>query len=387
MENRASIMIVAGEASGDLHAANLVHALRAQFQSGSYEFFGLGGLCMADAGVRLLYDIRHLASIGLVEAIPKLCRYYACMRTLLREAQNQRPRVVILVDFPDFNLRLARRLKVLGFRIIYYISPQIWAWREKRIELVRKYVDKMMVILPFEKEFYRERGVDVSFVGHPLSSFSAPPLNIDALRREFNLVPERKVVALLPGSRVREIRYILPPLLEAAVLINREVPTTFLLAAAPDMAPELYAELIQRFQSKCPENNSIDLRVLTGCARELLSVADISLVKSGTATIDGILAEAPFIVIYKISWLSWCIGKMLVDTPHYGLVNLIAGRRVVPELLQKDASPRKMAEYAMRWLSNPGETSQIRKELRSLKERLGPGNAAQEAARIVMNYL
>lgn len=339
---------------------------------------------MASVGVDLLHDSRELASIGPIEAIPKLRRYYTCLGDLVRAAKARRPQLVILIDFPDFNLRLAKRLKAMGLSIIYYISPQVWAWRKGRIRLIRKYVDKMLVILPFEKEFYRVHGVNVSYVGHPLVHTGPFTFDRASFCRTHKIAADRKLIALLPGSRVREVRYILPPLLDASALIAARVPATFLLAGVEGVPLDIYTDLVRRSRRV---SAGVDVRLLVGRSREILSVSDVALIKSGTSTLEAILADVPFLMVYKISWLSWYIGKMLVATPHFGLVNLIAGRRVVPELLQGEASPERIAAYVLQWFNDPAEMARIRREFQTIKEILGTGDASQEAARIILEYM
>lgn len=374
------VMVVAGEESGDAHAARLIQAIN-QINEAPVEFFGLGGETMRKAGVELLVDARQLASIGPFETIPKLLNYYRCFRSLIHAAKARKPDLIILVDFAEFNLLLAGRLKKLGFKILYYISPQVWAWRKGRIKKIRQCVDKMVVILPFEKDFYRAHGVDVEYFGHP----SVADLSVVDRGRfcaEFRLDERAKNVSLLPGSRRREVAFILPQMLGAAALMNSKIKINVLIAKANGLDDTMFTDIIRRSDSE-----SLTLKIVEGRTRELLAVSDLALVKSGTSTLEALLTETPFIVVYRISWLSWLVGQLLIETPYYGLANLVAGERVVPELLQSDASPQNIARHALEILLDAATAEQIRSKLKETKTKLGEGAASYKAARFVSSVL
>lgn len=379
------ILIVAGEASADRYGARLVERLRRLHGPEALEFFGTGGDEMRKAGVRLLYHIRDLAHIGVREAMAAIATYCAAYRAVLDASRRENPRVAILLDFPDFNLRLAKKMKRLGIRVVYYISPQIWAWRGGRIRAVRDYVDKMLVILPFEEEYYRARGVEAEFVGHPILEDFAPAHGRDAFFGRWNLDRARQTVALLPGSRRKEIDYILPVMLRAARSILEEVPAQFLISAAPTVEASHLRKILRKELRGDPGEPFF--RLLDADSRDILAHADFAFVKSGTSSLEAALVGVPFLITYKISPLSWFVGSMLIRTPWKGLVNLIAGEELVPELFQSDATPRALAQRACEYLKDPAKAIALRARLAGIRERLGARCASDAAAAAVSAYL
>ncbi len=379
------ILIVAGEASADRYGARLVQRMRARHQGGDLSFYGAGGDRMMQAGVELVAHVRDLAHIGPREALAHFPRYLDAFRKLVRTSRECHPELAILLDFPDFNLRLAKKLKRAGVKVIYYISPQLWAWRTGRIRAVRRYVDKMLVILPFEEEFYRRHGVEVEFVGHPLLEDFAPRYDREAFLSGLGLDPRKETVALRPGSRRKEVDYILPTLLRSAQLIEEELPTQFLVSAAPTVG----VDHIRRITSSVLSGDSSDayFRVVAADARDILANSDFALVKSGTSTLEAALTGTPFLITYKISPVSWCIGNLTIRSPLKGLVNLIAKEEIVPELLQSDASPEALARVALKYLREPESAAYMRSRLSIIREKLSARCASESAAEAVEAYL
>jgi lipid-A-disaccharide synthase len=338
---------------------------------------------MEQAGVRLHAHIRDLAHIGPREALVHLRRYYATYRLLLRKVQQERPVLAILLDFPDFNLRLAKKLKRAGVPVIYYISPQLWAWRRGRIRSVRRYVDRMLVILPFEEQFYRDQGVSVEFVGHPLLEDFAPKRNREFFLRRLGLDPRLKTVALLPGSRRKEVDHILPTLLASCSRILEKMPAQFVISAAPSVDLE---HLRGVFRSVFPEE-APNFRLTSEDSREILANSDFAFVKSGTSTLEAALVGTPFVMVYKISPASWFLGNILIRSEFKGLVNLIAGERIVPEFLQRDANPEVLARTALDYLGSDPMSAAMSERLAGIRAKLSVRCASEAAASVVASYL
>ncbi len=379
------ILIVAGEASADRYGARLVRQLCRLHGAGRLEFYGTGGDEMAEAGVDLLCHARTLAHIGVWEAVCHMRTYYQTYRRILTAAVERRPHLAVLLDFPEFNLRLAREMKRMGVRVVYYIGPQIWAWRGGRIRTVREYVDKMLVILPFEEQYYRQRGVEAEFVGHPLMEDFAPYCGRDAFLTHLGLQPDRKTLAILAGSRRREIEYILPPLLRASQLILKQMPAQFLISVAPTVDREHIERITAKVLGRDP--NRIYFRIVRESARDILASSDFAFVKSGTSSLEAALVGTPFVITYKISPLSWFIGSILIHTSFKGLVNLIAGEEIVPELFQHEAQPHKLAQAALEILNNPEQEAAMRSRLMGIGRLLGSRVASQAAAAAISAYL
>lgn len=379
------ILIVAGEASADRYGARLVERLRRLHGPDALEFFGTGGDEMRKAGVRLLCHIRDLAHIGVREALAAIATYYSAYRAVLDASRREKPRVAILLDFPDFNLRLAKKMKRLGIPVVYYISPQIWAWRGGRIRVVRDCVDRMLVILPFEEAYYRARGVEAEFVGHPILEDFAPDLDREGFFSRWGLDRARRTVALLPGSRRKEIDYILPTLLRAAQRILEEIPAQFLISAAPTVDGAHLAGILRKELRGHPGEPFF--RLLEADSRDIVANAEFAFVKSGTSSLEAALVGVPFLITYRISPVSWFVGSLLIRTPWKGLVNLIAGEEVVPELFQSDATPHALAQKALEYLGDPQKAIALRSRLAGIRERLGERCASEAAAAAVSAYL
>ncbi|MFZ0427622.1 MAG: lipid-A-disaccharide synthase [Acidobacteriota bacterium] len=370
------IMIVAGEPSGDAHAAGLVRRLRSLLPRA--QFFGSGGRALAAEGVELLLEVTQLAAIGPRAALANLGSYVSLLRRLTAEVGRRRPALAVLVDFPDFNLRLARRLWERKIPVCYFISPQVWAWRESRVKQIRRYVDLMLVILPFEEGYFRERGVDARYVGNPTASRLRETM-ADRTRREDSSEP---IVALLPGSRKREVSLILPVQLDAAAALASRMPVRFWLIRAPEISPELIEALLAAGRNRHGSLPAVEVR--DEPADFLLPQADAAVVKSGTSTLEAMLAGVPFAMVYRLAFSSWLLLRPLVRPQIYCLANLVAGERIVPEFIQGQARGGDVADFLETVLKDRSESERIRRRLAAGAERLGRQDAYDEAARSIV---
>jgi lipid-A-disaccharide synthase len=389
MANTCKLMIVAGEASGDKHGAALARSLVRLRPETRFEIFGSGGDEMRAAGVETIVDARDVAIIGIPEIARALGRLYRAYSDLLDAARARRPHAVVLIDWPDFNLRLARRLHRKGFKVIYYISPQVWAWRRYRVRAIQRDVDRMLVILPFEEAFYKDMGVEVEYVGHPL----VDSVQVTATREEFTrrhgLDAARPIIALLPGSRHKELHYHLPEMLEAAARITRLDDSSygtpqFVLPLASTIRREQVEEAITARLS-----DGLSLTVLEQETYNALGHAEIAVVASGTATVEAALLGTPMVIVYRASELNWRLIRPLIHLETFGMVNLIAGRRVVPELMQRDVTGEKIAGEVAAILGDPARRARMREELARVGGllRLGGGRGPERAARAVMSVI
>lgn len=372
------ILIVAGEASADLHAARVLEELR-RLRPG-LTAFGVGGPRLRAAGLEALYPAEDISVMGLVEVLPRIPRILSILRGLRRAAAARRPRVALLVDLPDFNLRLAARLKAMGVKVVYYISPTIWAWRRGRARHIAEVVERMLCILPFEPEAYRGTGVRASFVGHPFAErpAPAPPARY---RAALGLDAGRTTVALVPGSRRSELKRLLPPMLDAAERIRAVHPDAqFVVPVAPTLPRAALAPYLAA-------HASLDVTLVDGRTDEVVGASDAALVKSGTSTLEAGLMLRPLVVVYKLSWLSYLVARLLVRLTFFSLVNLLVGRRVVPELLQGGASAEAMAAEVLAVLPDgPARQAQL-DGLREVRASLGEPGAPERVAREVAEVL
>ncbi len=381
-----SVMIVAGEASADRYGSRLIRTLRSLPGRGDLRFLGTGGDRMAGEGIQLFAHIRDLAHIGPREAIAHLPMYFRVFSRLVRAAREVMPAVAVLLDFPDFNLRLAKKLRTRGIPVIYYISPQLWAWRSGRVSIVKKYVDRMMVILPFEEEFYKNHGVKADFVGHPILEEFAPVYDRARFLRKIGLDPERRTLAVLPGSRRKEIDYNLPDFLRAARIVGRRAGTQCLISVAPTIEMSHLLEVARQVLSR-DELEGGDYRFAAADSRDILANCDFGIVKSGTSTLEAALVGTPFLIAYKLSAASWMVGRKLVRTPFKGLVNLIAGREVVPEFIQDLASPDALSRTVLEHLDSPDRMGAMKIQLGKVRELLSSRCASEQVAAAVVGYL
>jgi lipid-A-disaccharide synthase len=371
-------MIVAGEASGDLHGGNLVRAMRAI--DPHLSFYGVGGNRMRAEGVELLADAADMAVVGLTEVIHKLGTILRVMHRLKASFAKERPDLVILIDYPDFNLPLARAARKRGIKVLYYISPQVWAWRKGRIETIRKSVDRMAVILPFEEKFYREAGMDVTFVGHPLlDEVRKKYPRAEALKR-FGLKGDAITVAVLPGSRRSEVARLLPEMLGACRILTEKLsPMQFVLPLAGTLDPVFVRDILRQFP--------VTINVVRDEIYDAIAVSDAAIVASGTATLETALLETPMVVVYKVSASSYAIGRRFIRVDHISLVNIIAGRSVVPELIQDDANPERISAEVRELIVKRGKAGEMKAALAEIRGKLGTPGAAQRTARIACDML
>jgi lipid-A-disaccharide synthase len=378
------ILISAGEASGELYGAKLIEALRQEGSRRSpqlaLEFFGVGGERMQQAGCELIVNAHEIAVVGLAEVVEHLPRIYQRFRSVVAEAERRRPDAAVLIDFPDFNFRLARELRKLGIPVIYYVSPQLWAWRQSRIQLVRKYVRKMLVIFPFEEKFYRERGIQAEFVGHPLADLPLPAVTRAEFAAEYGIDAERPWIALLPGSRQGEVSRIFPKLLKAAQLLGPEYVYIVPVASTLDV----------HWMTSFLDSHSGPPITFTNDSRATLRHARAAAVASGTSTLEAALIGTPFAMVYQVAPLTWTFGRRLVKVDRFAMVNLIAERDVVPELVQDGFSPERVcAEQKV--LPDGSARDEMMQGFDEVRHRLRPsdteGSASERAARAVLAVL
>jgi len=373
-------MIVAGEPSGDAHAAALVRALRDSAPEVRLEAFGATGPLLRAAGVESIVNSDDLSILGLVEIGRALPKFWRAFRALKRAALERKPDAVILVDWPDFNLRLARSLHSRGLKVIYYISPQLWAWRSYRASTIQRDVDLMLAILPFEPAWYARRGIaHVEFVGHPLAGEVHARYSREEFCRFNKLDGARPIISLLPGSRRKELDRILPPMLDAAALISSERPDVqFVLVVAPSRPIKEAKDILSTWSGTLPV-----LRITQHETREALLASDAAAVASGTVTLEAALLGTPMVVVYKESAINWNILGRLITIDHYGLVNLVAGKRIVTELMQSELNGKRLASELIALLDNR-RNEEVRGHLHEVAEQLGEGGASRRAAEAVL---
>lgn len=378
-------MIVAGEASGDAHAAKLVEALRRRGRK--FTFFGSAGPRMREAGVEPVVNADDLAIMGVTEIARALPMFLSTFSRLRNSAKSRRPDAVVLVDFPEFNLKLARSLKKLGLTVVYYISPQLWGWRKYRKRTISKHVDLLMTILPFEKDWYAAHGIsNVEYVGNPLASEVKPVSTQAQFRRKHGLDAGAPLIALLPGSRRKELTRILPPMLEAASIITRQMSgAQFVIALAPTRGEAEATLILQEAESKGP-GLSRNVRIVGGETFDALNASDVAAVASGTATLETGIIGTPMAIVYKASPLNYKLVRPLIKVDHFGLINLIAGERVVNEYIQDDFTPDALASEMLRLLE-PRTNAEVRVRLKDAAEKLGEGGASDRAAELILELI
>lgn len=372
-------MIVAGEASGDMHGARLVEAIRRRRPEAAV--CGIGGRALADQGVEILYDSSRLAVVGILEVVGHFRYIRQAMLALEKRLQEQPPDLLILIDYPDFNLILARKAKKLGIPVFYYISPQVWAWRSGRVRTIRRLVDRMAVILPFEQEFYRQQGMAVDFVGHPLMDTVRSGQSRAETLRTLGLAPERTVVGILPGSRKREISSMLPVFLAAARIIRDQVPgASFLLPLAPGLAE---SELLANGLAGC----GLEVRLVRENRYEAMAACSVVMAASGTVSLELAILDVPMVISYRVSPLTYFLGRRLIKVRYASLVNLVADREVVPELLQHEAEPAPIARAALELLEEGPERERMLAGLQEVRTRLGGAGASERAAELALGVM
>jgi lipid-A-disaccharide synthase len=369
------ILISAGEASGDMYAARLAEALRAR---ADVRLFGMGGPRMREAGVELIADCGEVSLVGIVEIAKKLPALNRVWKRLVGESERRKPRFAILTDFPGFHLRLARALKRQGVQNVYFVCPQFWAWRPWRANLVRRRFIRGLCIFPFEQDWYRARGVPADFIGHPLVGNVAANRSRAEFATSLGLDATKPIIALLPGSRAGEIAHHMPPLMQSCHLIAKGRRVQFVLALAPGMSKSRMASY---------RSAEVPMHVVEDTTYDALGAADVAIVSSGTATVEAALMDTPMIVIYRLAPVTAAIARCLVRAPMFAMVNLIAGKRVVPELVQNDFTPGRVASEVIRLLDSPEARSEMRRNLASVREKLGPPGAIGRAADIITGML
>lgn len=371
------ILIISGEASGDLHAGNLAQKILEI--DPQIKISAVGGAFLREAGAKILYDIKGLCVMGLFDVLIKLPKFLALKKFLLKKIKEDNPDAVIFVDFSGFNLRFAKAINKT-IPTIYYISPQVWASRPGRVETLKKYISKIIVLFKFEEEFYKKYGIEADFAGHPLLDIVQPTMRKQDTIIKYSLSDSKTTIALLPGSRKSEIKNILPIMLRASVLIQKTLPNTqFVIAKSEQVGWDVYQGITK--------GAGLNLKIIEGKTYDCLNIADFCLVCSGTATLETAIMQKPFVVIYKMGLLNYLLYRPQVKVPYIGMVNIVAGKKVVEEFIQFQTSPKKIADTVLKILQSPQETAQIKNTLAQVKSLLGEKGASLRAAQIAVNFL
>ena len=374
------ILIIAGEASGDLHAEHLVKTILQR--DPTIKFYGMGGDKMRQAGVDVIVDYKRLALVGVTEIILHLHVIYAAFQQLKKSLTTEKPDLVILIDYPGFNLRFSKVAKRAGCKVFYYISPQVWAWRQGRVKTIQKNVDLMAVIFPFEVDFYKKFNIQAKYVGNPLTHSVKTLLSSEAAKQIFNIKihsPQQPVIGLLPGSRQSEIKRLLPLMMEAAVLLQKKFPEAqFILPLAPSLTPVDIEPYLKNF--------NLHIKIILNRTYDVISICDAVIVTSGTATLETGLLGVPMVIIYKLSWLSERIARFLTKFPFLGICNIIAQKAIVKELIQNDATAPAIAEEITRILTDDNYRETIKNELLKVKKQLS-GGYEEDCAKLVLEVL
>jgi len=371
-------MLVAGEVSGDLHGAHLVEAI--QEIEPEIQFFGVGGEGLEKRGMKLLHHVHSLSVVGISEAFRKLRTALKILRELKEAMEQERPDLIVLIDYPEFNLRLARIARKKGIPVLYYISPQIWAWRPGRVRSIAKLVRKMVVFFPFEVPLYQAAGVDVEWVGHPLLDIVRPSLPKEEAIERFGLDPAQKTIALLPGSRIEEVARLLPPLLDSTILLRKKMSELqFIIPLAPGISETNLHPILR--------DGPVPIRVVNGFGYDVMALSDLIITASGTATLEAAILGKPMVIVYKVSSLTYWVARALIRVKHIGLVNLVAGKEIARELIQEEVNPVRIAEEALRLLKDPVLYEKTIESMAEVRQSLGESGAASRAARIVLSLL
>ncbi len=378
--NIKSVVIIAGEASADLHASNLVEAMKQLYPD--LVFSGIGGKRMEQAGVKILVPSSEMAVVGLTEVFSKLRTILNAARDIKSILKNERPDLLILIDYPDFNIHIARTAKRYGIPVLYYICPQLWAWRKGRIKKIVRRVDRMAVILPFEKEYYRQYPIRVDYVGHPVLDEYPRDINNNLFISKMGIEKSHPIVGIIPGSRKEEIKNLLPIMFDAAEILQKRFPD---LKCILPLAPGIDPSFVQSFI----DNSQVPVKLFHGSIYDVLSVCDVALVTSGTATLETGIMGVPMVIIYTISPFSYWLGKRIIgiDASFMGIVNLIEGEKVVPELVQYDVTADNLAHEALTILNNTEVREKMIKRLNIVKEKLGKGGASNRTAQIALEMI
>ncbi|TBR16628.1 lipid-A-disaccharide synthase [bacterium] len=372
-----NILIICGEASGDLQASSLVSAVKDI--NPDIKFFAVGGELLKKSGAEVFYDIKELSVIGLFDVLKKLPKFLSLKKIVLDKIKTLNPDAVIFVDFSGFNLRIAKEIKK-SIRTIYYVSPQVWASRPGRIKTIKEYIHQMIVLFKFEEEFYKNHGITAQFVGHPLLDIVKPTMKKTELFQKIGFTENDPVIALLPGSRNAEIKNILPAMLSACSIIQKDFSKLqIVIAKSTQIDWEVYNRLLSK--------SKIKARIVEGKTYDCLNIADFSLVASGTATLEAAIMQKPFAVIYKMNPLNYFLYRPMIKIPYIGMVNIVAGKMIVPEFIQFRAKPALIAEEAVKTLRDTSKSKEIKEELAKIKTLLGEKGAASRAAKIINSLI
>jgi lipid-A-disaccharide synthase len=378
------IMIVTGEASGDLHGANLVRALRAQCTEIS--FCGMGGTELASLGVEILCDADKVSVVGITEVFSHLKDIFTALSILKRRMISDPPDLLIIIDLPDFNLILAKKAKKLGIPVFYYIAPQVWAWRSGRVRTIKRRVDKLGVILPFEENYFKQKGVDTEYVGHPLLDTVKTTLTRDDFLQKYDIGADQRCIGLLPGSRKKEIITLLPYFLGAAELLQKnEKHRNSLVFLIPQASTITRKDLDDAGLADCQEQ--LNIKVITDDRYNMMSVCDGAVAASGTVTLELAILKIPMVVVYKLTNITYFLGRLLVKLDHFSLVNLIAGKTAVPELLQHEVTAANIAQKLATLIGETEEREQTLSDLHEVRIRLGERGASEKAATVAQELL
>lgn len=376
-KGQKSILIIAGEASGDVHGGSLVRELRKRRPG--FRFFGIGGDKLEGEGVEIIYNVREMSFLGFFEVVRHLPFVRRVFREMLALLEERRPSLVVLIDYPGFNLRFARATKRLGFPVLYYISPQVWAWGRRRIKKIVRRVDRMIVIFPFERDLYRKEGIEVRFVGHPLNDVVRISLSKGAFFEKLGLNPARPTIGLLPGSRAQEVRRLLPEMIKACYLLREKIPgLQSILGLAPTLSDGIYNSFLREEKFICPVRNM---------TYDVMAHTDVVMVASGTATLETAILGTPMVILYRMAHLSFLLGRVLVRLKYVGLVNIVAGRMIVPELLQGKATAERIAEEVFTLFSDEELKKEVKRDLEEVSRRLGKRGASERAAEAVEEFM
>jgi lipid-A-disaccharide synthase len=375
---KKNVLIVAGEASGDLHGAGLIRELKKI--NPDIEYSGVGGVKLKEEGMNLLFRIEKLAFMGFYEVIKNLGLIKELKKKLINHLNQYKPDLVILIDYPGFNLRFAKEVKKRKTPILYYISPQVWAWGKKRVNTIKKLVDRMVVFFPFEEKLYKDAGVEVNFIGHPLLDLVKPSFSKEDFRNNLQIKENEILIGLLPGSRWQEVEKILPVMVRSCLILKKRIKN---LQVAIGLAPTIDKQKAYEFLKK----KNFKVRLLENLTYDLMSHSDLLLATSGTATLESAISCTPLIVLYKTSPLTYLLAKALVKIPHIGMVNIVAGKKIVPEFIQSRAKPEKIAEEMEKILKDKDEYKKIKIELSMVGKKLGEKGAYQRGAQIVNQML
>lgn len=370
-------MLVVGEASGDLHGSYLVESLYRR--DPSLEILAVAGEGLKRQGVEVLFDVGQLTGMGFAELAGNLGTLWRAYRRLHGALREQRPGLLVLIDFPEFNLRLARAAKKLRIPVLYYVSPQVWAWRRRRIRKIAQWVDRMAVVFPFEVPLYEKQGVPVTFVGHPLLDLVRATEPREKIGRQYGLDPSRKTIALLPGSRSREVAYHLPPMLEAARRLSEETEVQFILVRASTVDRRIFDEILAR--------QPVRVSIADGNTYNILQLCDLVWTASGTATLETALMLRPMIIVYRLAWLTYGLARLLVRVKHIGMVNILAGEAVVPELIQGEVTAERILDASRQILRDPALQERIVGKLAQVREKLGSPGASDRVADIALSMM